>query len=147
MEMLVLALEGGERLRDGEVIEEVCPGRKNPPVFLPLQKLRPREYSNKKHPATKTTNSNCTLHITQLEMEKKIENGVKVNGNGDNTPTSSTSRPRTPSLNTLSLTEYSSNPTPPSQSPNVKGIIPDEFVLPNGYPDVLSHISPILTSN
>jgi threonine dehydratase len=61
---------------------------------------------------------------------------VKFNGNG--TPTESTSRPRTPSLNTLSLTEYSSNPTPPSQSPKskVKGLIPDEFILPNGYADV-----------
>ena len=63
-----------------------------------------------------------------------MENGVKVNGNS----TPGGSRPRTPSLNTLSLTEYSSNPTPPSESPKskVRGLIPDEFILPNGYPDV-----------
>ncbi|TAQ87662.1 hypothetical protein B7494_g4002, partial [Chlorociboria aeruginascens] len=59
-----------------------------------------------------------------------MENGVAVNG---------TSRPRTPSLNTLSLTEYSTNPSPPSSTPisKVKGVVPDEFLLPNGYPDYL----------
>ena len=63
---------------------------------------------------------------------------MKVNGDGNDTPKTSASRPRTPNLNTLSLTEYSSNPTPPSESPKskVKGLIPDEFILPNGYPDV-----------
>ena len=66
-----------------------------------------------------------------------MENGVVVNGNGI------TSRPRTPSINTLSLTEYSMNPSPPSTTPRskTKGVVPDEFILPNGYPDVC--ISPL----
>ena len=69
---------------------------------------------------------------------------MKVNGNGNGDVPISTSRPRTPSLNTLSLTEYSSNPTPPSESPRskVRGLIPDEFILPNGYPDVCSPLFP-----
>lgn len=59
-----------------------------------------------------------------------------VNGHSDYTPNGS--RPRTPSMNNLSLTEYTANPSPPSASPKskVKGVIPEEFILPNGYPDV-----------
>jgi threonine dehydratase len=62
-----------------------------------------------------------------------MQNGGVVNGTAIEN-----GRPRTPSLNTLSLTEYSTNPSPPSESPRskVKGVIPDEFILPNGYPDV-----------
>ena len=64
-----------------------------------------------------------------------VENGA-VYGNG----LTNGSRPRTPSLNTLSLTEYSTNPSPPSASPRskIRGLIPDEFILPNGYPDVFT---------
>jgi hypothetical protein len=64
-----------------------------------------------------------------------VEIGV-ANGNG----LTNGSRPRTPSLNTLSLTEYSTNPSPPSASPRskIRGLIPDEFILPNGYPDVFN---------
>ncbi|POS83427.1 threonine dehydratase-like protein [Erysiphe pulchra] len=48
-------------------------------------------------------------------------------------------RSRTPSLNSLSLTEYSSRPPPASQSPmnDIKKVVPDEYLLPNGYPDYL----------
>lgn len=72
----------------------------------------------------------------------KMENGVKVNGfhgsNGSSNGTDEDSRPRTPSLNTLSLTEYSTNPSPPSSTPkpNLRSVVPDDFMLPNGYPDV-----------
>ncbi|KAI0396459.1 threonine dehydratase-like protein [Xylariaceae sp. FL0594] len=47
--------------------------------------------------------------------------------------------PRTPSLSGLSLTEYSANPTPPSESTQdrVRDIVPEEFILPNGHPDYL----------
>ena len=68
-----------------------------------------------------------------------MENGILVNGNGNGV----TSRPRTPHSNSLSLTEYSTNPSPPSESnglSKVRGVVPQEFMLPNGYPDVFPHL-------
>ncbi|KAF7905839.1 hypothetical protein EAF00_000118 [Botryotinia globosa] len=55
--------------------------------------------------------------------------------NGEKTP----NHPRTPSLTSFSLTEYSANPSPPSESTKSKlsSIVPQEFILPNGYPDYL----------
>ncbi|KAI4911682.1 hypothetical protein J4E90_006499 [Alternaria incomplexa] len=46
--------------------------------------------------------------------------------------------PRTPK-NGLALTEYSANPSPPSESTSSRtnDVIPDAFLLPNGYPDYL----------
>ncbi|CCU81863.1 threonine ammonia-lyase precursor [Blumeria hordei DH14] len=54
-------------------------------------------------------------------------------------PNSGNTRSRTPSLNSLSLTEYSSNPLPSGQNPtsNSKDLVPQEFILPNGFPDYL----------
>ncbi|TGO40895.1 hypothetical protein BHYA_0029g00040 [Botrytis hyacinthi] len=62
-----------------------------------------------------------------------MENGTVTNG--ERTP----NHPRTPSLTSFSLTEYSANPSPPSESTNskVSSIVPQEFILPNGYPDYL----------
>lgn len=47
-------------------------------------------------------------------------------------------RPQTPKVNGLSLTEYASNPSPPSATPKptVSTQVPEAFLLPNGYPDV-----------
>jgi hypothetical protein len=72
-------------------------------------------------------------------MAVNMGNGAIVNGNGIS------SRPRTPSLNQLSLTEYQTNPSPPSGSPKskIKAVIPDEFILPTGYPDVFLTFLPI----
>jgi threonine dehydratase len=61
--------------------------------------------------------------------------------NGINGEQQTPSRPRTPSLkNSLSLTEYSANPTPPNGSPSPRSklhdVVPEEFILPSGYPDV-----------
>jgi threonine dehydratase len=69
------------------------------------------------------------------------------------THSESTSSPRTPKFKGLALTEYAANPTPPSEREDRRfsdrdGIpgglflsrdwdIPDEFLLPNGYPDYL----------
>ncbi|KAH8682753.1 tryptophan synthase beta subunit-like PLP-dependent enzyme [Xylariales sp. PMI_506] len=49
---------------------------------------------------------------------------------------------RTPSLTSLSLTEYSANPSPPSadQHAAIKKLVPDELLLPNGHPDYMSLI-------
>ncbi|KAI9645306.1 threonine deaminase [Ciborinia camelliae] len=62
-----------------------------------------------------------------------MENGVVTNGD------TSSSRPQTPSLNSFSLTEYTTNPSPPCGSPKskVRSVVPQEFILPNGYPDYL----------
>lgn len=48
--------------------------------------------------------------------------------------------PRTPKAS-LSLTEYTANPSPPSENPKSKAqdAIPEAFLLPNGYPDVSCH--------
>ena len=72
--------------------------------------------------------NNLTSLIVQQQID--MQNGVMVNG--------STSRPRTPSLNALSLTEYAANPSPPNGNSGVKirALVPEEFLLPNGYPDV-----------
>lgn len=45
---------------------------------------------------------------------------------------------RTPSLSGLSLTEYSAKPSPPSECKNtrIRKSVPEEFLLPNGHPDV-----------
>ncbi|KAF2845006.1 threonine dehydratase-like protein [Plenodomus tracheiphilus IPT5] len=47
--------------------------------------------------------------------------------------------PRTPKPTGLSLTEYSANPSPPSDSPHPRAldVIPEAFLLPNGHPDYL----------
>ncbi|APA07328.1 hypothetical protein sscle_02g020980 [Sclerotinia sclerotiorum 1980 UF-70] len=65
-----------------------------------------------------------------------MENGVVLT-NGE--ISSSSSRPRTPTLNSFSLTEYTTNPSPPCESPKskVRSVVPQEFILPNGYPDYL----------
>jgi hypothetical protein len=41
-------------------------------------------------------------------------------------------------LTSFSLTEYSAKPTPPTEDrkAHMKNIVPDEFLLPNGNPDV-----------
>lgn len=46
--------------------------------------------------------------------------------------------PRTPRETGLSLTEYTANPSPPSedQKNKAQSAIPEAFLLPNGYPDV-----------
>ncbi len=73
-----------------------------------------------------------------------VANGVPngaANGsaNGSNTDTDTRPRPpRTPSMSGLSLTEYSANPSPPSEAKRsrFKSVVPEEFILPNGHPDV-----------
>ena len=64
-----------------------------------------------------------------------MEQEIQVNGHS--TPIS---RPRTPKLQSLSMTEYASNPTPPGERAHrsaALSAIPDDFLLPNGHPDYL----------
>lgn len=49
-----------------------------------------------------------------------------------------THTPQTPKLDSLALTEYTANPTPPSMrsSPTALPKVPEASLLPNGFPDV-----------
>ncbi|KAK4977481.1 hypothetical protein LTR28_006700 [Elasticomyces elasticus] len=61
-------------------------------------------------------------------------------GDGTQTPVPQLSVPQTPKLASLSLTEYAANPSPQSSTPKRKiedAGVPEEFLLPNGYPDYL----------
>jgi threonine dehydratase len=59
-------------------------------------------------------------------------NGTDTQANGTRTPT-------TPKRSTLALTEYATNPTPPSERalPTNQYDVPQDFLLPSGYPDYL----------
>ncbi|KAK5145471.1 threonine deaminase [Oleoguttula sp. CCFEE 6159] len=50
-----------------------------------------------------------------------------------------THTPQTPKMNSLSLTEYTANPSPPSSTPKskIRSLVPEAFILPNGFPDYL----------
>lgn len=56
----------------------------------------------------------------------------------DTPATNGAARPCTPQMRGLSLTEYTANPSPPSErhdsAPDWN--IPEDFLLPNGHPDV-----------
>jgi threonine dehydratase len=54
----------------------------------------------------------------------------------DTTPNGLAS-PSTPKQTGLALTEYTANPSPSDESSQDKSsVIPEAFLLPNGYPDV-----------
>jgi threonine dehydratase len=57
--------------------------------------------------------------------------------NGAQTPQT----PQTPKIHSLSMTEYASNPTPPSEKARkrseAQSQVPVDYLLPNGYPDYL----------
>lgn len=55
-------------------------------------------------------------------------NGV-VNG------TNGQQRPQTPTTN-MALTEYTINPSTKEKRARIKKIVPEEYLLPTGYPDV-----------
>ncbi|KAI9888013.1 MAG: Threonine dehydratase biosynthetic, chloroplastic [Watsoniomyces obsoletus] len=47
--------------------------------------------------------------------------------------------PETPKFHSLALTEYTANPSPPSEKNRLRALsqLPDDYLLPNGYPDYL----------
>ncbi|KAI0178504.1 threonine dehydratase I [Hypoxylon sp. FL1284] len=69
--------------------------------------------------------------LATVSVDTNVANGASNGVNGH--------VPRTPSLTSLSLTEYSANPSPPSerQRERIQTIVPEEFILPNGHPDYL----------
>lgn len=96
----------------------------------------PKIYRTSHQPLYKSRNSSTELPsffcppIDSSQLKAKMQNGI-VNGNGE--------RPKTPTVTNMSLTEYSTNPSPPrTESPEsrLRAVIPEEFILPNGYPDV-----------
>lgn len=60
-----------------------------------------------------------------------------VNGTNGTNGTNGDKRPHTPTTG-MSLTEYSANPSTPSEEKRarIKEIVPEEYLLPTGYPDV-----------
>ncbi len=69
--------------------------------------------------------------------------GAEVNGlaNGINGTGATPHRPQTPrnpSFSGLALTEYTAEPSPPSleRAARIWKIVPAEYILPNGHPDV-----------
>lgn len=52
--------------------------------------------------------------------------------------------PKTPEMGSLALTEYTANPSPPLKDnpARVRSLVPDNFLLPNGFPDV--RVSPVI---
>ncbi|CAF3501888.1 unnamed protein product [Fusarium graminearum] len=69
---------------------------------------------------------------------------VPANGavNGTANGTNDDSRPQTP-MTGMALTEYSANPSTPSaeKQARLKEIVPEEYLLPTGYPDYLRLIA------
>lgn len=75
--------------------------------------------------------------------EAMAANGINGTAQPQTPPRTTPSRSdlplaRTPSLHSFSLTEYSAKPTAPTEDrkTHMKKIVPDEFLLPNGNPDV-----------
>ncbi|KAJ4329173.1 threonine deaminase [Fusarium piperis] len=67
---------------------------------------------------------------------------VPVVANGAVNGTNGDTRPHTPTTG-MALTEYSANPSTPSEEKRaqIKEIVPDEYLLPTGYPDYLRLIA------
>ncbi|KAF4462254.1 threonine ammonia-lyase biosynthetic, partial [Fusarium albosuccineum] len=70
-------------------------------------------------------------------VDPVVANGA-VNGNGTN----GDARPHTPTTG-MALTEYSANPSTPSEEKRarIKEMVPEEYLLPTGYPDYLRLIA------
>jgi hypothetical protein len=128
--------------------EVICRGRSRsifPPKgkFPPLHKcfLGPMPPVSPQYHINPTTMINESLPHQQ-DTAVEMENGARVNGihsaNGITSWNDENSRPQTPHLNSLSLTEYTTNSSPPSSTPkpSLRSLVPDEFLLPTGYPDV-----------
>jgi threonine dehydratase len=72
-------------------------------------------------------------------MSNPIEpQAVAVMANGVVNGAHGNDRPHTPSNTDMALTEYSVHPKTPSEEKRarIKKVIPEDYLLPNGYPDV-----------
>lgn len=80
---------------------------------------------------------NLELHLSHIR--EKMEFSTMQDYSRPVTPDTDTNgimTPRTPKSNGLALTEYTANPSPPSESEKKDHGVPEAFLLPNGYPDV-----------
>jgi threonine dehydratase len=76
---------------------------------------------------------------TDVVPDGPMANGVSHGVNGSSTSASRPYTPqRTPSISGLSLTEHSLHMSSPTEEKRarLKKIVPEEFLLPSGYPDV-----------
>jgi hypothetical protein len=84
--------------------------------------------------------SSVTADPSGVNGVEEIDAGISTGSTTQTTQTPSHSDgplARTPSLSSFSLTEYSAKPVASvDQHSNIKKIVPDELLLPNGYPDV-----------
>lgn len=69
---------------------------------------------------------------------------AQTNGTANGVNGHSTNRPET-SAGSMALTEYTTNLSTPSaeKRANIKKVVPEEYLLPNGYPDVRSYLNKI----
>ncbi|KYK57531.1 threonine ammonia-lyase precursor [Drechmeria coniospora] len=67
---------------------------------------------------------------------------VRCDTNGDVDDVDGQARPETPSGG-MALTEYCANPSPSSEEKRqrIRAVVPDDYLLPNGYPDYLRLIA------
>ncbi len=116
-----------------------------PPEFSIYQapQVPPRDGQRGRLVGRAVTIADDKMPATVEPIEDPVVNGVPdddVNGFGaGRTPQT----PRTHSLSGLSLTEYSANPSPPSEEKRsrIRKMLPEEFILPNGHPDVRTPFS------
>ncbi|OAA62188.1 threonine ammonia-lyase precursor [Cordyceps fumosorosea ARSEF 2679] len=97
-------------------------------------------------------NRRPSAHSLDIAVDMPSLNGVvasheeETNGNAQDHNGTTASvlarRPKTPTTSAMALTEYSVCPSPPSETAQarIKQIVPDEFLLPDGYPDYLRMI-------
>lgn len=80
-------------------------------------------------------------------MTNGTANANGVNGDDEHrpqTPPTQQQNPVNSGLNgAMSLTEYSANPSTPAEVKRnrIKAIVPEEYLLPNGFPDVRLSLS------
>jgi threonine dehydratase len=80
-------------------------------------------------------------------MTNGTPNGTETaNGTNGDEHRPQTPPTRGPVNGAMSLTEYSANPSTPAEVKRnrIKAIVPEEYLLPNGFPDVSDKITRLL---
>lgn len=124
-----------------------CCGHRLAACQSALSKNRLRYFGGDSHHIRRYSNSRGTTHIRITMPEFKETPTVPVAANGLINGVNGERRPETPTGG-MSLTEYSANPSTPSEEKRarIKKIVPEEYLLPTGYPDV-SLFAPLTQGN